>query len=164
MSKNYPIEIKIKEDVAELIRGKRKKFQSQIKYEKENPAITFRMKKEEKERIVQMAKTTGKSVSEFNRTALLNQEKDFSECIEDKKKNEYNRGYATGKSDSNRDYNKGKSEGDQEGYKRGMNEWAIWVICEKCWKPKYIKPNSKDHENIQRWTRTGIKHDICPIG
>ena len=46
-----------------------KKFPSQIKYEKNNPNITFRMKKHEKEKIGQMARKSGKSVSNLVRMA-----------------------------------------------------------------------------------------------
>ncbi len=69
----------------------RKLYPSQIRYEKNNPTITFRMKKQEKERIKQMAKKSGNSVSELVRIALLNLENNISE--------EYNNGYLKGKND-----------------------------------------------------------------
>jgi len=66
----------------------RKLYPSQIRYLKENPTITFRMKNEEKERIKQMAKEAGKSVSELVRIALLDLKEDFSEAYN----NAYNKG------------------------------------------------------------------------
>ena len=66
----------------------RKLYPSQIRYLKENPTITFRMKKEEKERIKQMANKSGKSVSQLVRTALLDLEEKFSESYN----NAYNKG------------------------------------------------------------------------
>ena len=66
----------------------RKLYPSQIRYLKENPTITFRMKKNEQERIKQLANQSGKSVSELVRIALLDLEENFSED----RKNSYNRG------------------------------------------------------------------------
>ena len=66
----------------------RKLYPSKIRYLNENPTITFRMKKEEKKRIQQMAKASGKSVSQLVRIALLNQEGNFSEAFD----NAYNKG------------------------------------------------------------------------
>ena len=66
----------------------RKLYPSQIRYLKENPTITFRMKKEEKDRIKQMANKSGKSVSELVRIALLDLEEDFSVAFT----NAYNKG------------------------------------------------------------------------
>ena len=66
----------------------RKLYPSQIRYLKENPTITFRMKKEEKDRIKQMANKSGKSVSELVRIALLDLEENFSESYNDA----YNKG------------------------------------------------------------------------
>lgn len=66
----------------------RKLYPSQIKYLKNNPTITFRMKKEEKEKIKQMSKKSGKSVSELVRIALLDLEGNISETYN----NSYNKG------------------------------------------------------------------------
>ena len=69
----------------------RKLYPYQIRYLKENPTITFRMKKDEKERIKQMANKSGKSVSELVRIALLDLEENFSET--------YNNSYTKGMND-----------------------------------------------------------------
>jgi len=55
-----------------------KKYPSQIKYEKNNPTITVRMKQYEKEKINEMAKKAGTNISVIIRMALLDLEKDFS--------------------------------------------------------------------------------------
>ena len=100
---------------------KRKKFPSQIKYEKNNPTITFRIKKYEKEKIIQMSEESGKSISELVRTALLGLERDFSDVIED--------------IETRKDV-------------QCMNKWAIWYYCAKCQNKVYIIPNSKSHKII----------------
>ncbi len=56
---------------------KTKKYPSQIKYEQNNPTITVRMKLYEKEKINEMAKKAGKTISDLIRMALLNLEKIF---------------------------------------------------------------------------------------
>ena len=61
----------------------RRKYPSQIRYEENNPTITFRMKKNEKERIKSMAERSGKSISELVRISLLGLEKDFSKAYND---------------------------------------------------------------------------------
>ncbi len=60
----------------------RKLYPSQIRYLKLNPTITFRMKKEEKERIKQMANKSGKSVSQLVRITPLDLEENFSEAYD----------------------------------------------------------------------------------
>ena len=116
-----------------------KKFPSKIKYEKENPAITFRMKEDEKIKIKMMAKRSGKSVSELVRMALLDLEKDFTEF-----------------------YEKVSSERHTRGYVEGMNKNAIWVYCYRCQKSLYIDPNSENHRKIIEITTGMFKHDQCP--
>lgn len=69
----------------------RKLYPSQIRYLKENPTITFRMKKKEKEKIKQMANKSGKSVSQLVRIALLDLEENFSK--------DYNNAYSKGMTD-----------------------------------------------------------------
>jgi predicted DNA-binding protein len=98
-----------------------KKFPSQIRYEENNPSITFRMKKHEKEKIKKMAKKSGKSISTLVRMALLELEEDFSDAIKD---------IGTRK------------------YVEGMNKNAIWFYCNKCGKCIYIEPKSERHDKI----------------
>ena len=131
----------------------RKKYPSQIKYENENPTITFRVKIKEKEDIQNMAHHTGKSISELVRIALLSLEKDFTHT--------YNSYYESGKKEG---IKIGDKEGDKKGYERGKNDWAIWVPCWKCnfRYVLYIKPNSTDHQKVIDEMRGRLSHDICP--
>lgn len=130
---------------------KRKKYPSQIKYEKNNPTITLRMKKYEKEKIQDMAKKTGKSISMLIRMALLNLEKDFSAAITKAKDDGKEEGIKIGNQNS-----------QNEGYTKGKNDWAIWCYCWKCIKPLYIIPNSNDHQRIIDEMKGRLSHTQCP--
>ena len=103
----------------------RKIFPSQRRYMDENPAITFRMKGKEKERIVQMAKLAGKSVSELVRVALLGLEEDFSEV-----------------------YEKVLSEGYENGFMDAKVAYRIWFYCNVCGGVIDLLPNSDVHKAI----------------
>ena len=130
---------------------KRKRYPSQIKYEKNNPTITVRMKLHEKEKIEEMAKKTGKRISTLIRIALLNLEKDFSATIIKSKDDGKLEGEIIG-------YQKGRAEG----YKNGRYEWAIWYTYPKCGKPLFIKPNSKDHYESVKVMNGRLSHTQCP--
>ena len=112
----------------------RKIFPSQRRYMDENPAITFRMKREEKERIVQMAEMAGKSVSELVRVALLGLEEDFSEA-----------------------YEKARSEGYKKGVMDAKVTYRIWFFCSVCGGVIDLLPHSNEHKAIidylkkERW-------------
>ena len=134
---------------------KRKKFPSQIKYEQNNPTITFRMKKHEKELIQGMADNSGKSISELIRVALLNLEKDFSEVYDDSDNKGYNRGFNEGQIE-------GYENGHDQGYKKGKSDWVIWVYCYNCWKPLFIKPDSEDHKILIDTMKGWLSHSKCP--
>ena len=130
----------------------RKKYPSQIRYEAENPTITFRVKIEDKKKIENMAYSSGKSLSELVRYALLGLEKDFSSSNE----RQYEAGKENGKSI-------GFKDGYDKGYTKGMNDWAIGIPCFKCNYKKllYIKPNSPDHQKTIEEMRGRLCHDIC---
>ena len=108
----------------------RKIYPSQRRYINNNPAITFRMEKEEKERIVQMAELTGKSVSELVRVKQLGLEEDFSEAYE-KIRN--------------------------KGFMKAKEAYRIWHYCYVCGGVIDILPNSNVHKVIidylkrERW-------------
>jgi hypothetical protein len=131
----------------------RKKYPSQIRYETNNPTITFRVKIKEKDMIKNMANHSGKSISELVRIALLNLEKDFTHAYESY--------YESGKKDG---IKIGNTEGEKKGYDRSKNEWAIWVPCWKCnfRYVLYIKPNSTDHQKVIDEMRGRLSHDRCP--
>ncbi len=98
---------------------------------------------------------SGKSVSQLVRMALLDLEKDFSKTIEETKMSWRNRGFYNGRQS-------GIKEGDKIGYKRGMNNWAIWCYCYRCRKPLFIKPNSEDHKEVIEEMKGRLKHAQCP--
>ena len=132
----------------------RKIFPSQRRYMDENPAITFRMKKEEKERIVQMADRSGKSVSELVRIALLDLEKNFTATYDKISNQEHRSGFDLG-------HNQGYKKGWDEGYDKGRIDWTVWSYCYKCGKSVYIMPNSEDHTcMIDRMTGY-LSHPNC---
>jgi len=85
----------------------RKKFPSQIRYEKKNPLISFRLKKDEKSEIELMADRSGKSVSKLVRIALLDLKKDFT---------------ATYNKISNQEHRSGFDLGQDQGYEKGFEE------------------------------------------
>ena len=114
---------------------KRKKYPSQIRYEENNPTISFRMKKHEKEKIRKMAEKSKMSISKLVRIALLEREEDFIKS--------YDQFY-------------------KKGYDEAFNDWAIWCYCYNCLKPIYINPDSEDHEKIIDQMKGRLKHDQCP--
>lgn len=121
----------------------RKKYASQIKYEKNNPTITFRVKKNEYEQIKQMAQKSGKNISELVRIALLGLEKNVSTTFENGLKIGSDQGYNTG-------------------YAKGKKDWAICVYCYKCNKEFYITPLSMQHTYIIEYMLGKLCHQRCP--
>lgn len=100
-------------------------YPSTRRYMDENPAITFRMKKHEKERLVTMAREAGVSVSTLVRVGLLGLEKKFSEAN-----------------------NKARNEGYDKGFKEAKNAYRIWNFCNVCNNAIDIVPNSDAHKAI----------------
>ncbi len=129
----------------------RKKYPSQIRYEKNNPTITIRMKKAEKEKIQQLAQKAGKNISTLVRTSLLESQKNFSATS----KKSYDQGKQEG-------ITIGQQIGYKEGYSKGSSDWAIWIECWKCRKTLFIKPNSEDHLKTMVEMQGRLSHDTCP--
>ena len=112
-----------------------KKYPSQKKYEAENPAITIRLKKREKEQIKEMAEKTEKSVSELVRMALLDLEIDFSNAI---------------------------AEAEKRGYEKAKDDYGIFFPCKICGGLEYILPNSPCHEAVVEFLKErGWGHQQC---
>ena len=117
----------------------RKIYPSQRRYMENNPAITFRMEKEEKERIVEMAELAGKSISDLVRVALFGLEKDFSEVYEKARKGGYNHGFRNAK-----------------------RAYRIWLFCNVCDEAIDILPNSDVHKAIIDYLKKGgWRHPEC---
>ena len=53
------------------MKKKRKYFPAEIRYRKEHPIVCCHMKKEEKERLIQLAHGQGKTLAQFVRDTLL---------------------------------------------------------------------------------------------
>jgi len=131
----------------------RKKYASQLRYEKNNPTITFRMTIKEKELIQNMALRSGISVSRLVRMALLDLEMDFSEGYEPI--------YNSGKKDGEKI---GYDNGYEDGHKKGKEEWMIWVPCCFCHQNLYIQPNTENHQRVFDEMKGRLSHQTCPSG
>lgn len=110
----------------------RKIYPSQRRYMENNPAITFRMEKEEKERIVEMAQFAGKSISDLVRVALFDLEGNFSEA-----------------------YEKARISGYNHGFQNAKRAYRIWIFCNVCGKAIDILPNSDTHKAIVDYLKKG---------
>lgn len=115
-----------------------KKYPSQIRYEENNPSMTFRVKKEEKELIENMAKRAGKSISELVRVALLELEENFAETLEDT----WNDGQKYG-----------LDAGKTIGYQKAKNEYEITYPCTICGSSCTLPPNSDCHKAVVQFLK-----------
>lgn len=110
-------------------------YPSQKKYQENNPPITFRMKKVEKEKIEQLAKNSKQSVSQLVRESLLEEYKQYSDAYE---------------------------KGHHDGFNDGSNTWGIWYYCTKCGEMIFIEPESNSHKAIIGYMREhGWGHTRC---
>lgn len=135
----------------------RKRFPSQIRYEKKNPLISFRLKKDEKSKIKLMADRSGKSVSELVRIALLGLEKDFTATYDKISNQEHRSGFDLGQ-------DQGYKKGCEEGYDKGRIDWTVWGCCYICGKLAYILPNSEDHKCMIDRMKGYLRHPKCSFG
>jgi hypothetical protein len=110
-------------------------YPSQIRYYDENPSLSFRMKKEERERIKLLAERSGKSISQLVREALLGTEKNDTELYE---------------------------KGFNDGYNKGESEWKVFFYCNVCGEPIYIVPTSDSHIALVDYMKEhGWRHKKC---
>lgn len=109
-------------------------YPSQARYFASHPVVSFRLKKEERERLVEIAEREGKTLGQYVR--------DFLHGIIAERANEdaiFSRGYRQGKKD-----------------------WGIWFYCAVCGKPIMIRPNSEGHEAvIELFKMNGWGHSSC---
>lgn len=113
----------------------KRKSPSRIRYEKNNPVVSFRIKEEWKDEFKVFLKDQGLSIGDFFRIAF------------EKQKANYKRAETRG-------YNRGYTVGDTDGYKRAVSDWRIWFFCKICDKAIYITPNSDMHKDIIEYMRT----------
>jgi hypothetical protein len=125
----------------------RKKYPSQIRYEENNPTITFRITKAEKELIEVLAKDAGKSISTLVRMALLDVQKEFTEALCEM--------WDKGEDD-------GFDKGNKWGYQKAKQEYEITYPCSICGELISFKPNSDCHKDVMQFLKeNGWRHSAC---
>jgi len=129
------------------MRKKKHKPPGCIRYEKTHPVVSFRVIEEWYNEFKAFLKEQNNSIGDFFRIALGKQKANYQKA--------HDKGFDEG-------FNIGYNEGKTEGYNSGMNDWAIWCYCWKCNKPKFIKPNSRDHKVVIEQAQGYIEHDKCP--
>ena len=113
----------------------RKKYPSQIRYEENNPTITFRVTKAEKELIERIAKLSKRSVSTLVRIKLLDLGKEITSIN-----------------------NQLKNDAD----KQAKEKYALLYPCSICGLMLTIRPNSKCHNDIKQYLKeNGWRHADC---
>jgi flagellar biosynthesis/type III secretory pathway protein FliH len=128
------------------MKKKKHKLPSRIKYEKNHPNVSFRIEKNLLLKLNTYLKKQKISKPDFIRIALKEKEENYDIA--------YNNGYKIG-------YEEGNKKGEEQGYDKGFKDWAIWIKCWRCLQPVYIKPNSKDHQQILNFAQGSIFHDEC---
>ena len=91
----------------------RHKPPSRIRYEKNNPVVSFRTKKEWYNEFKAFLEEQGWNIGDFFRVAFKKQKTNYIEA------------HRLG-------YNKGHKEGYKEGYEKGKKDWRIWLFCKTC--------------------------------
>ena len=145
----------------------RPKYPAQKRYEQNNPTISFRVTREEKQNIGHMATREHTSVSNLVKHFLLKLDKDFSQAREESYNKGYDTGYQKGQEEGhNSGYTKGKEDGydlgSLKGYIKGNKDWAIWINCAKCGNPVQVVPNSDVHKRVIERMEGQAYHDECP--
>jgi predicted DNA-binding protein len=102
------------------MKRKRRYYPSQERYQADNPTVSFRLPKEDKDRLEEIAKMEGTTIGQYVR--------DFLKGIVEEKKGYY--------------------EGYNEGLKKGRESWKIQWDCSVCGNVHVIQPNSWVHELI----------------
>jgi predicted transcriptional regulator len=113
-------------------------YPSQVRYLKKNPVVSFRLKKEEKEKLDKIADLEGKTPGQYVR--------DFLNGLVEKREKEkeiYDNGF-------------------KNGYEKGKKDWQIWYPCNVCGQPIFIKPRSESHKDLARYMKSeGWGHTSC---
>ena len=117
---------------------KTKYFPSQERYLAKNPVVSFRLTKEEKEKLEEISEGEDMTVGEYVR--------DFLNGIvreREREQERYNNGYG-------------------KGYEKGVKDWGIWYICNICGKPSLIKPNTPTHDFLKKVLEDrDYAHTVC---
>lgn len=112
-----------------------KKLPSRIKYEKNNPTVSFRVTKDLRDVLEDIKERTGKSYAGIVKEVLTKAEETWEKAFE---------------------------EGCDEGYEAATMEYRIWYNCSVCGKKIFIDPNSKIHKKVIEYLRKeGWGHKSC---
>jgi len=112
-----------------------KTYPSQKRYQENNPAITFRLKKLEKDKIDKLVDRTGKSISELIRMSLFDPDKGIFEIFH---------------------------HGVHEGLDIAAEQANIYFFCSVCGEKITILANSKVHQAIIQFLKQqGWGHAGC---
>ena len=136
-----------------VIRMRKKPYPSQIRYYRKNPVVSFRLPAEEKQRLEDIAREKGMTLSQlfksyYDKIKATDEElrEELRKKNETELKKEYDRGY-------------------EEGYKKAEEDWKIDFECSICFKKMYIRPNTKIHYAIKDFLRSkGWGHAECIDG
>ena len=96
-------------------------YSSQERYFASHPVVIFRLKEEERERLVEIAEREDKTVGQYVRDFL--------------------RGIIAERANEDSFFNKGYKQGKKK-------DWGIWFYCAVCGEPIMIRPNSEGHEAV----------------
>ena len=153
----------------------KKRFPSQIRYEKKHPLVCYRSTEENYQRLEQKAKKLGMTKSDLLRMLVNDFEINFKKVTSEAytsgrikgDKEGYTRGFQEGE---NKGFQKGHSNGFTEGKKighfegrmEGKTDWGIWSYCPICGRKVFIIPNSAIHEDVIEFLRyQGFGHAEC---
>jgi hypothetical protein len=108
---------------------------SRIRYEKNNPVVSFRIKKVWYDEFKAFLINQGLSIGDFFRIAF------------EKQKDSYERF---------------KEKWYAEGYNKAVSDWQIWFFCKICGKRIDIEPNSDPHKDLIEYMKNkGWAHTEC---
>ncbi len=137
----------------------RHKPPSRIKYEHNNPVVSFRVKKAWYEEFKKLLMENDMSIGDFFRIGFKKQKANYNlsrrNGFNAGKKIGYNEGHSKG-------YPKGYPKGYSEGYDKGKTDWGIWYFCSICGEKIYVRPNSNSHKDIiEHMKEVGWGHKAC---
>jgi len=113
------------------------------RYQGKHPTISIRVTEEEKGKIDEMARLSGKSKASLVREALLG--------VVDSRVDELENAQ-----------NEGCEEGYDEGFKKARKKYEVWFYCSVCGKKITIFPNSESHKEMVGYMKEhGWHHASC---
>jgi flagellar biosynthesis/type III secretory pathway protein FliH len=112
---------------------KKHKPPSRIKYEQNNPTISFRIQRSLYDKLKSVLKEKNMSNADFIKAALQEKQKNIDS-------NQY-KNYTES-------YELGKKDGLMQGYSKAQDDFAFWCSCYKCKRPFYVKPGTKEYQMV----------------